>query len=297
MSSSIAAILALIYAMIILIISGVLPIFVHELWSFKSFITGLGLASIIIVPMSAYFVILAASFFTAMLYNKLVSRISGIKLGLEDNEVIKIPLISFSIVLASIEAIWAFIIGLFLAAVTIPFTFIIGLIKVIVNAVADSINFSVANLPVNLALGTDVITLIILLIIGLPLAVFIFGLISNVIFTLFYNYIATRFIKIQLEFEVITGSINELKALPVVPTALPVAGAVFAGLGAIMGLISLLSLAVAGNQGVGNVTNDLIVILVNSVIYFVGYFLIFALITLIYNFLAPRIGGIKLDII
>lgn len=297
MSSSIAAILALIYAMIILIISGVLPIFVHELWSFKSFITGLGLASIIIVPMSAYFVILAASFFTAMLYNKLVSRISGIKLGLEDNEVVKIPLISFSIVLASIEAIWAFIIGLFLAAVIIPFTFIIGLIKVIVNAVADSINFSVANLPVNLALGTDVITLIILLIIGLPLAVFIFGLISNVIFTLFYNYIATRFIKIQLEFEVITGSINELKALPVVPTALPVAGAVFAGLGAIMGLISLLSLAVAGNQGVGNVTNDLIVILVNSVIYFVGYFLIFALITLIYNFLAPRIGGIKLDII
>lgn len=297
MSSSIAAILALIYAMIILIISGVLPIFVHELWPFKSFITGLGLASIIIVPMSAYFVILAASFFTAMLYNKLVSRISGIKLGLEDNEVVKIPLISFSIVLASIEAIWAFIIGLFLAAVIIPFTFIIGLIKVIVNAVADSINFSVANLPVNLALGTDVITLIILLIIGLPLAVFIFGLISNVIFTLFYNYIATRFIKIQLEFEVITGSINELKALPVVPTALPVAGAVFAGLGAIMGLISLLSLAVAGNQGVGNVTNDLIVILVNSVIYFVGYFLIFALITLIYNFLAPRIGGIKLDII
>lgn len=297
MSSSIAAILALIYAMIILIISGVLPIFVHELWSFKSFITGLGLASIIIVPMSAYFVILAASFFTAMLYNKLVSRISGIKLGLEDNEVVKIPLISFSIVLASIEAIWAFIIGLFLAAVIIPFTFIIGLIKVIVNAVADSINFSVANLPVNLALGTDVITLIILLIIGLPLAVFIFGLISNVIFTLFYNYIATRFIKIQLEFEVITGSINELKALPVVPTALPVAGAVFAGLGAIMGLISLLSLAVAGNQGVGNVTNDLIVILFNSVIYFVGYFLIFALITLIYNFLAPRIGGIKLDII
>jgi hypothetical protein len=63
-----------------------------------------------------------------------------------------------------------------------------------------------------------------------------------------------------------------------------------------MGFISLLSLAVTGNPSVGNIVNDIIVLIINGLSYFVGYFLIFALIAVIYNFLAPRIGGITLDL-
>lgn len=125
---------------------------------------------------------------------------------------------------------------------------------------------------------------------------FVFGLVSNALFAIFYNYIATRFIRIQLEFKVISGTLNEIKAMPVVPTAAPLSGAVFAAFGIIMGCISLLSLAVTGNPSVGNLVNDIILILINGISYFVGYFLIFALIAVIYNFLAPKIGGIKLNL-
>lgn len=297
MSSSLAAILAFIYALIILVISGILITFIPQLELFKGIIASLGVASVIIFPMSAYFIILAVSFFTALLYNCLASKIGGIKLGLENNDVIKIPIIHFSLILAIIEAIWAFIIGLFSSATITPFTTIISNeIPVVLNTANHAIKITGANLPFSTSLGTDGVTLVFFLIIGLPVAIFVFGFLSNALFAVFYNYIATRFIKIQLEFRVISGTLNELRSLPVVPTAAPIAGAVFAALGVIMGIISLLSLAVTGNPSVGNILNDIIVLIINGLSYFVGYFLIFALIAVIYNFLAPRIGGIKLDL-
>ncbi len=297
MSSSLAAILAFIYALIILVISGILITFVPQLELFRGLIAGLGIASVIIFPISVYFIIIAVSFFTAILYNYLASRIGGIKLGLENNDVIKIPIIHFSLILAIIEAIWAFIIGLFSSATITPFTTIISNeIPVVLNTTNHAIKITGANLPFSPSLGTDGVTLVFFLIIGLPVAIFVFGFLSNALFAVFYNYIATRFIKIQLEFRVISGTLNELISLPVVPTAAPIAGAVFAALGVIMGLISLLSLAVTGNPSVGNIVNDIIVLIINGLSYFVGYFLIFALIAVIYNFLAPRIGGIKLDL-
>jgi hypothetical protein len=297
MSSSLAAILAFIYALIILVISGILIIFVPQLELFRGLIAGLGVASVIIFPISAYFIIIAVSFFTAILYNCLASRIGGIKLGLENNDVIKIPIIHFSLILAIIEAICAFIIGLFSSATITPFTTIISNeIPVVLNTTNHAIKITGANLPTSPSLGTDGFTLAFFLIIGLPIAIFIFGFISNALFAVFYNYIATRFIKIQLEFRVISGTLNELRSLPVVPTAAPIAGAVFAVFGVIMGFISLLSLAVTGNPSVGNIVNDIIVLIINGLIYFIGYFLIFALIAVIYNFLSPRIGGIKLNL-
>ena len=297
MSSSLASILAFIYSIIILIISGILIAFVPQLEFFRELIAGLGIASVIILPISAYFIILAVSFFTALLYNCLASRIGGIKLGLENTEVTRISIIQFSFVLAIIEAIWAFIIGLFSSATITPFTTIISNeIPFVFITVNNALKTTGISLPINLSLGIDGVTIAIFLIVGLPLAVFIFGLVSNAIFALFYNYIATRFIKIQLEFKVISGTLNELKSLPVVPTAAPISGAVFATLGVIMGLISLLSLAATGNSSVGNIVNDIIILIINGLSYFITYFLFFALISVIYNFLSPRIGGIKLNL-
>jgi hypothetical protein len=193
--------------------------------------------------------------------------------------------------------VWLFIIGLFLAAAIIPFTnIIILIINFTANAIERSIDISGATLLINTALGTNGVTLALILIIGLPALAFVSGLVSNGLFAIFYNYIATKIIRMQLDIEVISGKQHEIKSLPVVAAAAPLSGAVFGAFGVIMGLITLLSLAVTGNPSVGNIINDITIIVLNGLSYFLGYFLIFALIAVIYNFLAPKIGGIRLYI-
>lgn len=297
MASSTAAILVFIYSVIILIISRVLTAFVPQLGTFSEIINGMGVASVIILPITSYFLIMAVSFFSGLLYNRITSRLCGIKLELDNNEITEIPVKPFTLIIASIEAIWALIIGLFLAAAIIPFTdLIIRVINFTAGAIERSIDISGATLLINTALGTNGFMLALILIIGLPLLTFVYGIVSNGLFAVFYNYIATRFIKMQLDIELISGTLHEIKSLPVVAAAAPLSGAVFAAFGVIMGLITLLSLAVTGNPSVGNIINDLTIILLNGVSYFLGYFLIFALIAVIYNFLAPKIGGIKLEL-
>lgn len=296
-ASSTAAILAFIYSIIILIFSGILPAFLPQLGAFREIITGLGVVSVIVLPISAYFLIIIAGFFSALLYNLISSIMGGIKLKLDGNEIIQIPVIQFTIIIGSIEAIWAFIAGLFLAAAIIPFTNFISIaIHFIANNVINAIDITGVTILIDTVLGTNGFKLALILIVGFPLIVFIFGLISNALFAIFYNYVATRIIRIQLDFEEISGALHEIKSLPVVPSAAPVSGAVFGAFGVLMGLISLLSLALTGNPSVGNLTNDIAVLVINGLSYFIGYFLIFALVAVIYNFLVPRIGGIKLDL-
>lgn len=260
-------------------------------------INGMGVASVVILPITAYFLVMAVSFFSGLLYNRITLRLCGIKLGLDNNEITQIPVKAFTLIIASIEAIWALIIGLFLAAAIIPFTdIIIRVINFTANAIERSIDISGATLLINTVLGTNGVTLALILIIGLPLVAFVYGLVSNGLFAIFYNYIATKFIKMQLDIEVVSGTLHEIKSLPVVAAAAPLSGAVFGAFGVIMGLITLLSLAVTGNPSVGNIINDLTIIVLNGISYFLGYFLIFALIAVIYNFLAPKIGGIKLKL-
>ncbi|MDD1774894.1 MAG: hypothetical protein LUQ24_05135, partial [Methanobacterium sp.] len=75
-------------------------------------ITGLGIPLIVLIPIGAFFATIAVSFFSALLYNTLVPRLGGVKLEIEGNEVEKIPVISFSLILSAIGAVWAFILGL-----------------------------------------------------------------------------------------------------------------------------------------------------------------------------------------
>ncbi|MGB9978768.1 hypothetical protein [Methanobacterium sp.] len=297
MASSTAAILVFIYSVIILIISRVLTAFIPQLGTFSEIINGMGIASVIILPITAYFLIMAVSFFSGMLYNRISSRFSGIKLRLDNNEIKKIPIKAFTLIIASIQAIWALIIGLFLAAAIIPFTnIILMVINFIANAITRSIDISGTTLLINTVLGTNGFTLAIILIFGLPALALVSGLVSNGLFAIFYNYIATNIIRIPLDLEKVSGKLYEIKSLPVVPSAAPVSGAVFGAFGVIMGIITWLSLLITGNPSVGNIINDITLIVLNGLSYFLGYFLIFALIAVIYNSLAPKIGGIKLYI-
>lgn len=279
MSAVIYGILGLIGALVMLValsiiqVAGVLP----QIGQFN-LVTGIGIPLIILLPIGAFFSTIVASFFSVMLYNTLVPRLGGVKLELEGNEVEKIPVISFSLILSAIGAIWAFIIGLVLSAVFSPLFSLISAISAspaAANITANITNASGATIPTGAEIGSAGIVVSIVLIIGLPIMAFVFGFIWNALFALFYNYIVTRVTKIQLEFGQITESLHELKQIPVIPTALAVA-LVYTLLGLISGILS-------GNYG-------------EFISNFIIYFIETALIALLYNYLAPKIGTIKLNL-
>ena len=118
----------------------------------------------------------------------------------------------------------ALIIGIFLAALILPMlSFLSSSIPDLSQAIANATNSTNATFPTGVFLGFAGIVLGLLLIIGLPVFVFIAGFINNALTAIFYNFIATRVSKIKLEFAVVLGSLNELKSIPVIPTALSVA--------------------------------------------------------------------------
>jgi hypothetical protein len=241
-------------------------------------ITGLGIPLIVLIPIGAFFTTIAVTFFSAVLYNILVPRLGGVKLEIGGNKVENIPVISFSLILSAIGAVWAFILGLVAAAAISPLISFISTASTLpeaANITANITNASGATIPTGANLGAAGAILALVLIIGLPIMAFVFGFIWNSLFALFYNHIVTRVSKIQLDFGQISGSLHELKHIPVIPTALAIA-LVYTLLGIISGILS-------GNYG-EFITN------------FVFYFIETALIAILYNYLAPKIGSIKLNL-
>ena len=265
MSATIYGVLGFIAALVMLIAltimqaAGVMP----QLGQFNV-VTGLGIPIIILFPIGAFFSTIVISFFSALLYNALVPRLGGIKLELENNGVEKIPVISFALILAAIGAIWAFIVGLVLAAVISPLFSLISTLPEAANITANFTNATGAAIPSGAGFGAIGTIITVLLIIALPIMVFVFGFIWNALFAIFYNYIVTRVAKINLEFAAISGNLHLAVAL------------VYAILGVISGIAS-------GNYG-------------EFISNFVIYFIETALIAILYNYLAPKIGSIKLNL-
>ena len=265
------AALVMLITLIIIQAAGVIPQLAPQLGQFN-FVTGLGIPLLVILPISAFFITIVASLFSVMLYNALVPKLGGIKLELEGEDVVKIPVISFSLILSAIGAIWAFIVGLLMAALIAPLFSIISTPSIVSNITANLTNTTGTNIPDG-SFGAAGLILALFLIIGLPIMAFVFGFIGNALSALVYNYLVTRVVKIKLEFENITGSLHELKHIPVIPTALAVA-LVFT----LLGLLGILT----RNYG-------------QFIANFIQYFIETALFALLYNYLAPKIGSIKLD--
>lgn len=276
MSASICGILGLIAAIIMLFIIIIVEVtgIVPHLGQFN-IITGFGVPIIVLFPIGAFFITIATSFFSAILYNLLAPKVGGVKLELENNEVVKIPVISFALILSAIGSIWAFIIGLVLAALISPLFSLINSIPLSSNITSSFTNVTGATMPTGAEIGVAGLILSVVLIIGLPILAFVAGFIRNALFAIFYNYIATRVSKIKLEFNQITGNLQEIKHIPVLPTALAVA-IVYALLGIISGIMS----------------KDY----TNFISNFVSYFIEIALAAILYNYLAPKIGSIKLNL-
>jgi hypothetical protein len=276
MSASIYGILGFIAAIVMLITTiiiqaiGVFP----QLGQFN-LVTGVGIPLIILVPIFAFLITITVSFVSVMIYNALVPRLGGVKFELDGNEVTKIPEVSFALILSAIGAVWAFIAGLIMAAVISPMFSLITTLPEAANITANFTNATGAAMPTGVEFGAFGALVTVLLIIGLPIMVFVFGFIWNALFALFYNYIVTRVAKIQLEFSQISEKLHELKHIPVLPTALAVA-LVYTLLGVISGVMS-------GNYG-------------EFISNFIIYFIETALIAFLYNFLAPKIGTIKLNL-
>jgi hypothetical protein len=296
-SSSMAGILAFVYVAIIIILLGAVADFVPQLRVLGEIIDVFGVAMIIVIPIGAYFINLVLSFFTALLYNILAPEVGGIKMGLKGDEIRRVPAVSFALILAIIQAIETFIAGIFLAAAISPFTAVINNeIPVIVKTVTNATSTIGVSIPIPAVSGISGSMLAILLIIVLPAAVFIWVFISNTVVAVFYNHIAIKFSKITFEFVKISGTLHELKSIPVVPLAALAAAVVFAAFGFVVGLISVMLLALTGNPTAGNIIWDVIFLILDTLGYFAAYFLIFTLVGILYNFLASRIGGFELDL-
>ena len=276
------AILTLIFAIIFVIVGVALATFIPQLAPLLRFLAVFGLSVIIISPIIAFMVNVVINFISAGFYNLLVPKVGGIQLDMEGSELKSIPIVPFSLILACVAAIWAFIIGVILAATIAPLiTLSSNTIPFIARAIASAIN---ATIP------TGAIVLVLLLVIGLPICVFIIGFILASLFAIFYNYIAIKVTKVKLEFVTVIGTINELTHIPVLPAALA-GGVVMAMFGLIVGLILLVNLSMAGN-----VVGGVIDLIYEIIAYFTVYFIAWALLAIIYNFLQPRIGGFKLEL-
>ena len=287
MTSSISAIVALIYAILLLITLVVVTAFIPTA---GLILASLGLSLIVLYPIGTFLIYVTLSFVTALIYNMLVPRLGGIKLGLEGDEVKNVPVVPFALIIAGVMAVWAFIIGLILAAVIVPFTTAVStLIPMLANITANATNMTPATLPTGSVVGTGGVVLAILLIIGLPILVFVLGFIGHALAAIFYNFIIPKVGGIRLLFTP-AGTAHEITSIPVVAAALALASVALI-FGIIEGIFSLINGILAGNAGMA--VGSLIGNIIGS---FVGVFIMVAIITLIYNYLAPRIGGIQLGL-
>jgi hypothetical protein len=290
MTSSVSAILALIYAIVLLITFGALAAVIPTI---GLVFASLGLSILVLYPIGSFLVYVTLSFVTALIYNMLVPRLGGVKLGLEGDEIKNIPAVPFALIIAGVGAVWAFIFGLLLAAIIVPFTTLAStLIPIVANITANATNMTPATLPTGSAVGTGGVVLALLLIIGLPIFVFIAGFIGNLLWAIFYNFLIPRVGGVRLLFAPagIARTTHEITSIPVVSAALALA-VVATVFGIIQGLFSLVNGIMAGSAAMG--VGGLIGNIIGS---FIGTFIMVAIITILYNFLAPRIGGVQLNL-
>lgn len=282
MSSSISAILAFIGGILFALTVGLVSLFLPpQLAPLGSFLTGLGLTMIIAYPILTFLIGLSIVFLSILLYNLLVPRVGGVKLALEGNRLESLPIVPFSLILAIIEAIWAFILGLIITTAFLPITGAIGTAIPMIGNVTNTTALTGAAFGSLVALGA------VFFIIIVPIIVFILGFIGHALTAVFYNFIAVRVSKIQLNFEAMTEGWFKLANIPIVPAALALAV-----ISAIWGLIQgILNLGVYGD-----ITTGIIALISNIIVSFIWTLIVVAIATFLYNWLAPRIGAIKLEL-
>lgn len=282
MSSSISAVLGLIYALILIVVLGFVGVFLP---STAKAIVGMLLTSavalILILPVGSFLLSIMSSFLLAFIYNLLVPRVGGIKLGIVDmKEVRSLPVIPLSLMVSILYTIFTFLITLIVAPI---------LMLVLQGAAVASLSAS-SSVPELSGLGALGIIGIIMMIIGIPIMVFIVAFIGSALTALFYNFLAPKIGGVRFKFSQVKDNLFEIKKIKPVPLAL--IGAVVLTIVNFIFNIPLIIMYFA----VGKPLFAMGYLLGNIVGYFIFYFIICALTALLYNFLRPAIGAVELEL-
>ncbi len=276
MTSVIHAILAFIVAILLLLGLGVLAA-IPQLSAISGVLLTLGVALVILIPLTSFFYNIVGAFVMALLYNVLAPKVGGIKLGMEGEEVRSIPVVSYALIMACISAILTFILGLYVGLAGAP---VLTLVSAIIPQVTDATGAVMAMFG-----GIWAVFWIILM----PILVFIFSFIGMALYALFYNVLIPKIGGMKLMIAE-AGTDFELTNIPAIPAALALA-VVQAVFGLLQGLLNLIQYGM-----LGDVVTGLVALIVQIISSFIITFIFIALATIIYNLLQPKIGGVKLQL-
>lgn len=281
MMSSISAIVAFLYAIFIMIIIGIAGIFVPA--EYTSLIVILAISVLLVLPTASFLLSIVQSFLTALLYNILVPKIGAIKLGFENlNEIKNVPAVPFALMTSVIGGIIIFLTML-----------ITGPILVVgIQAAITAASTSGTVIPgLNSLSGLGILEILIL-VVGVPIGMFILIFITTAIMAIFYNLIAPKIGGIKLNFGNAIGNLYEINSIPLLPFAIvtTVVGTLF---GLLVQIISLIF-----SVAIGQALLTQVISLVLNVVYDLVFgFIIYIIIAFLYNYLRPKIGGVKLEIV
>ncbi|MGZ7095964.1 MAG: hypothetical protein ACXVH2_06345 [Methanobacterium sp.] len=276
MTSSISAIWGFIFAILFLLFAGVALAMVSAIPStaglgnvnISSIATGfiaISVALIIIAPVYAFISNITAAFLTTLIYNLLVPRFNGIQLKIEDlRHIREIPVVPFALITAAVAAVIAFIFALIYG----PYT---GALLSINSALTGFLT----------AIGIIILT---------PIAAFIGVFIVMALSAIFYNVLAPKIGGIKLNFANVQDTLFSLDSIEIVPFAL-ITAAVAAVWGLILGILYLIIFLIAGSA-----LAAIIGLIATPIVVFIISFIVYAITVFLYNLLAPRIGGIKLNL-
>lgn len=214
------------------------------------------------------------TFFQGFLYNILTEKINTIKVALKDNnEIIKVSTTETAIVISmiiTIQAILLYLVSVFLLPLLLN-----SIIQTMMYSGQQLVAYNIYEFLMILSQPTTVA----MIIFGTFIITFVFVLLGCYI----YNILADtgRGAVVNLSSE---GNMTAIDSVDVLKLAI-----VFAVVGGVLNLILALITLVSGG--------DLVTIIGNIIGGFIGNFINGALIAIFYNFLAPRLGKLKLELI
>lgn len=283
MNSSISAVVAFIYAIFIVLILGIAGSFLpSSLGITGGVIASLGVALLILLPAAGFVFSVTQSFLTALIYNVFVPRIGGIKLELRDmKEIVGVPVVPFALMISAIGATIVFI-----AMLIIGPLIMIGLQAAVIGAAYQG-----TVIPGLSSIGALGIVGLLILIIGVPIIMFVASFIMTALTAIIYNLLAPKIGGIEFEFEALKEKLYGINSIPAVKLAL-ITAIVMAIVNLIFEAISTVSSIAMGSSAVAGVISLLINVVVNLVVSFI----IYAIMAVLYNYLAPKIGSVKVEL-
>jgi hypothetical protein len=296
MNSSLGAVWAFIFAIILLIFAGTLAaILPPEASAFSGLFVALGVAGLVVFPVGTFLLTITQAFLYALIYNLLVPKLGGIKIELADmKEVTKADPVAFALIVASITAVFQFLMQLVIAPLQYVSVGFIGAMATTINSLTNgTVAFPAVSMAGFGALGA------ILNIILTPIFTFIVAFIGAVIVAFIYNFLVPKLGGIKLELSEKAHGFMGIDSVSPVAFGL-ITGAVAAVIGIILGLIILILLiifaALAGTSVAGAFIGGILILLAYAIMGFIFIFIAYALTAIFYNILAPKIGGFEIKL-